>query len=174
MHKQNTYGTGFTIVELLIVIVVIAILAAISVVAYTGIQNRANDTAVQSDVSNFAKKIQLYYAEYGEYPVGGNTNAPTGIGNFPVARGSYATISGNHNFIYCTGTVSGQPAYVTGAASKSGNGYFISSAQGSLGSYSGSWTAVYTTCSNMLPGLTSSSRSYGFNGSTELWHAWTN
>jgi prepilin-type N-terminal cleavage/methylation domain-containing protein len=41
--------SGFTIVELLIVIVVIGILAAITIVAYNGIQDRANDTSVKSD-----------------------------------------------------------------------------------------------------------------------------
>ena len=44
--KLPTRYSGFTIVELLIVIVVIAILAAISLVAYTGVQNSANDAAV--------------------------------------------------------------------------------------------------------------------------------
>jgi len=38
--------SGFTIVELLIVVVVIAILAAITIVAYNGIQNRAKSSAV--------------------------------------------------------------------------------------------------------------------------------
>lgn len=46
MTKQ-TKSSGFTIVELLIVIVVIAILAAITIVAYNGIQDRANTTANQ-------------------------------------------------------------------------------------------------------------------------------
>ena len=46
----KTKQKGFTLVELLIVIVVIAILAAISIVAYNGIQNRAYDSTVQSDL----------------------------------------------------------------------------------------------------------------------------
>ena len=50
---------GFTIVELLIVIVIIGILAAITIVAYNGIQGRANDTAVRNDLTNFAKKLEL-------------------------------------------------------------------------------------------------------------------
>lgn len=53
---MNKRSSGFTLVELLIVIVVIAILAAISVVAYNGIQNRASDTTVQSDINSMAKK----------------------------------------------------------------------------------------------------------------------
>lgn len=57
--KLHKYQQGFTIVELLVVIVVIAILAAISVVAYTGIQNRAHDTAVQSDLSQIHKQLQV-------------------------------------------------------------------------------------------------------------------
>ena len=51
---------GFTIVELLIVIVVIAILAAITIVAYTGIQERAKASAMQSAASQEAKKAPLY------------------------------------------------------------------------------------------------------------------
>lgn len=49
--------TGFTIVELLIVVVVIAIFAAITIVAYNGIQNRSRDSSVKSDVSNAFKHL---------------------------------------------------------------------------------------------------------------------
>jgi prepilin-type N-terminal cleavage/methylation domain-containing protein len=48
---------GFTIVELLIVIVVIAILAAITVVAYNGIQNRAQTSKINSDFNALSKAI---------------------------------------------------------------------------------------------------------------------
>lgn len=48
---------GFTIVELLIVIVVIGILAAITVVAFNGIQTRAKVQQVNSDLAMFAKAI---------------------------------------------------------------------------------------------------------------------
>lgn len=50
---------GFTIVELLIVIVVIAILAAITIVAFNGIQQRAKNSAIQADLSNAAKLMSL-------------------------------------------------------------------------------------------------------------------
>lgn len=49
---------GFTIVELLIVIVVIAILAAITIVAFSGVSQRATSSALQSEVSQATKKIE--------------------------------------------------------------------------------------------------------------------
>jgi len=52
--------SGFTIVELLIVIVVIAILAAISIVAYNSVQNRAKASAAQSAVAQANKKVASY------------------------------------------------------------------------------------------------------------------
>ncbi len=60
-HRRMSHP-AFTIVELLIVIVVIAILAAISIVAYTGIQDKARETAALSLVSQTAKKLTAYQA----------------------------------------------------------------------------------------------------------------
>lgn len=53
---------GFTIVELLIVIVVIAILAVIVTVAYNGIQTRAREASVQTAVKQASTKILTYAA----------------------------------------------------------------------------------------------------------------
>lgn len=67
IHKNKT--SGFTIVELLIVIVVIAILAAIVIVAYQGIQTKARATQYQTDVVGIVKKFEAYNAVNGGYPL---------------------------------------------------------------------------------------------------------
>jgi type IV pilus assembly protein PilA len=69
---MNKKAQGFTIVELLIVIVVIAILAAISIAAYTNIQQRAKNTAIINAASQSLKMIQAYIAANGTYPLKGN------------------------------------------------------------------------------------------------------
>lgn len=61
-------NTGFTIVELLIVIVVIGILAAITIVAYNGINQRATNNSRLSAVSQLVKLINGYTATYGVVP----------------------------------------------------------------------------------------------------------
>lgn len=66
---RNT--TGFTIVELLIVIVIIAILAAITVVAFNGIQVRAENAKTLSGIDQYAKALQLYKTNTGNYPLAG-------------------------------------------------------------------------------------------------------
>lgn len=64
--RKNT--SGFTLVELLIVIIVIAILATISVVAFNGIQQRARDAARASHMELIAKALEMYYIDNGSYP----------------------------------------------------------------------------------------------------------
>jgi general secretion pathway protein G len=67
MTPQTRPQSGFTIVELLIVIVVIGILAAITIVAYNGIQSRARETSLRSDLTNIAKQLEMYHVD-GDYP----------------------------------------------------------------------------------------------------------
>lgn len=61
---------GFTIVELLIVIIVIAILAAISIVSYNSILDRARNAKTVSMVNQWEKMLALYTVETGGYPTG--------------------------------------------------------------------------------------------------------
>ncbi len=61
--------SGFTIVELLVVIVIIAILAAVSIVAYNGVQTRAENTKTLSGLGQLGKALQLYKNDNGRYPL---------------------------------------------------------------------------------------------------------
>jgi prepilin-type N-terminal cleavage/methylation domain-containing protein len=67
--KKTT--SGFTIVELLIVIVVIAVLAAITVVAFNGVQQRAENSKTLAAATAFYKAIKQYEIDNGEIPHSG-------------------------------------------------------------------------------------------------------
>lgn len=62
---------GFTIVELLIVIVVIAILAAVTIVAFNGVQTRAKNAQMISAVGVYVKAIRVYTEQEGVVPMSG-------------------------------------------------------------------------------------------------------
>ena len=68
MWAKDTNKSGFTIVELLIVIVVIAILAAISIVAYNGIQQRATNNSIVQTTNDWVKALKTHKADKGSWP----------------------------------------------------------------------------------------------------------
>lgn len=85
---------GFTIVELLIVVVVIAILASISIVAYIGIQGRATEAAILSEVSQWKKLFVAYKAVNGSYPSPATGNPLTSGGPGSNVRNYYCLGTG--------------------------------------------------------------------------------
>ncbi len=64
---------GFTIVELLIVVVIIGILAAIVIVAYNGVTQTAQQSAISSEVKQWVKLFEVYKATNGSYPLPSGT-----------------------------------------------------------------------------------------------------
>lgn len=68
MVNKLTYRKAFTLVELLISIVVVAILAAISVTAFSNIQDRAYATDLLARTDAYEKALKLYHIENGRFP----------------------------------------------------------------------------------------------------------
>lgn len=68
MLKKTYKNNGFTIVELLVVIVVIGILAAITAVSYTGITKKATTAVLQSDTANASQQLEIFKATNDAYP----------------------------------------------------------------------------------------------------------
>lgn len=96
-------SSGFTIVELLVVIVVIGILAAITMVSYSGITKKANEAAIVSDLATAKNQFALYYTEHSVYPTGLDAN------NCPTN----ATVTPNPDTNYCLKSGSGNTFAVT-------------------------------------------------------------
>lgn len=71
---------GFTIVELLVVIVVIGILAAITIVSYSGVSNKARTASNQSNANSVLQAAMGVHAETGSYPAT-DASAATVLGN---------------------------------------------------------------------------------------------
>ena len=116
IKQQN----GFTIVELLIVIVVIGILAAITLVAYNGIQARANTTSAQNVANTVMKKAEAYNALESRYPLAAEltaTTAPTEVKVDAAALGTPSAGNGKTTVSYvpCAATSPVTAANITGA-----------------------------------------------------------
>ena len=95
-------------------IVVIAILATITVVAFSGIQNRANDSAVRADISSAARKLELANVDLAHYPWN-NTEMP----DYKVSKEAYNLTM--NNVYYCTDKVNN--TYALGLRSRSMKGF---------------------------------------------------
>jgi len=68
---------GFTIIELLIVIIVIGILATLVITTFSGIQRNARNRTREADINALHSQIEYYYGQNGNYPTLANINDAT-------------------------------------------------------------------------------------------------
>ena len=68
MKTRQSYG--FTMVELIVVVIVISILAAIIYVAYNGIQEESRDSKRANDMVVLSNQLEKYFDKNGIYPTG--------------------------------------------------------------------------------------------------------
>ncbi len=164
MHVR-TNNSGFTIVELLIVIVVIGILAAITIVAYNGVQNRANNTTVQTDIRNFANMVHQYQVINSSLPTASNLASL----NIKAAKKSYP--ADLNNLYYCFINNGDASTFAVAAASKSGSKYYYNSSNGTIVPYVATWDVGANICpgSGMASGFTFAN---GYNSTTSAWATW--
>lgn len=114
MQARWDSNKGFTIVELLIVIVVIAILATITVVSFRGIQQRSKDATIATALQNWESALKRVAVEGGALPTGETCLGKPG--DFP-AQGIYPenvciVIVNNSQVPYVDSQYSGWPTSV--------------------------------------------------------------
>lgn len=96
---------GFTIIELLVLVVIIGILAFITIISYSVIIDRANDAKLAADLKNGSSKIKSYYSTYGSYPASLNASGcPNASGNLPADTNYCVSVSSGNTIYSYTST----------------------------------------------------------------------
>ena len=67
IHRQDK---GFTLVELMVVIIILAVLTGIAIPSYLALRNRARESATRSEMANIGTALELYMADNDVYPAG--------------------------------------------------------------------------------------------------------
>ncbi|TSC93438.1 MAG: putative General secretion pathway protein GspG [Candidatus Berkelbacteria bacterium Licking1014_7] len=95
MRKSNKFLTGFTLIELVIVIAIIGVLSSIAVVMVSGQTKKAKDTKSVSDLKEMQKALNLYYEVNSSYPV---TNGALAVKCF-INSATVMTVTATNNCV---------------------------------------------------------------------------
>jgi len=159
--KRAGNHNGFTIAELLIVVVVIAILAAITIVSYNGITQRAFTASIQTEMRGTLQKLESFKAVNGSAPT--NTIGQLTAAGISITKSNYDQTA--NNFLYCVNLTTNEVGIA--ALAKNGTTYAIATNR-AFSTYTSFTLANYSGTCNDLTG--SGSALYGFF--TGAWRSW--
>ena len=78
---QDPHGhRGFSLIELLVVISIIAVITGLSLTNFLGARERARDTRRKSDLQQLKNALRLYYNDYNKYPASDSNTYIAGCG----------------------------------------------------------------------------------------------
>ena len=117
MRALNRLKHGFTLIEILVVIVIIGILSAIVTTNFVGARERAQDSQKKSNLKELKTALRLYYVDYHKYPeydlgiyfkgcgLNGDTRCPiSGTSSFSAGTKTYMNkIPSSFNYYTCSG-----------------------------------------------------------------------
>lgn len=151
---------GFTIVELLIVIVIISILAALTILTYNGVRNKSYDASIQADLRSIAAGLKTYKMTVGSYPPTDTqlTHLTDNSGNVVSAAIPKISHDGYNmtddsdpydtyyrNLLICIRSGGTDPEFGIAALSQSGNVWFYQSTTGQVTQATQTWVGLDTT-----------------------------
>jgi type IV pilus assembly protein PilA len=131
---------GFTLIELMVVVLIIAILLAIAIPTFLGARNTANARAAQSNLRNALTAEQSYYTNNQSF-----TNSSTDMATIEPNLGFTSSAVGNQvlpttfdasGAIGAAGTDTGEPAVMLQSTGKDGNCYAVLQVNETTGSVS--------------------------------------
>jgi prepilin-type N-terminal cleavage/methylation domain-containing protein len=82
----NRLKRGFTLIEILIVVVILGVLASVVIAQFSGVSDDAQRTAFITSGKTFVEAAQRYYIDYGYFPNDAPGRLPDGFGDYVTAH----------------------------------------------------------------------------------------
>lgn len=160
---------GFSIVELIVIIVVLGILSGIIVVSYNGVQQKANDTAVTADLEQMADQFDIFRTRSttDAYPASKDDLEPLDINvtniayNTSILANVFACVAGDYK------------SFAIVAQSKSGNIFMVTNTSNVTPFTQPASSFSYAnTCPSLGMGLASAGWYSGSSATPGPWRDW--
>lgn len=128
--RTKLHSSGFTIIELLIVVVIIGILSTLVITTYSGVQAKNRNSDRQASIDTIQGQLETYYVQYSKYPTLDNLNdavwRQANLKNLPAA-----SLQDPHWSSKNTGCTASNKSIVTTKPATDCFAYQVTSADGS-------------------------------------------